>query len=130
IGTPAYMSPEQVLGEELDGRSDLFSFGVVLYELLTGERPFKGSSKASVLNAVLHRPFVPISSLKPGLPAGIEQFIEKTLEKDREFRYQNAADLCTDMKRLRRDLENRRLGSRLRMVKAGWHRSGGNAPHI
>jgi serine/threonine protein kinase len=130
LGTPAYMSPEQVLGEELDGRSDLFSFGVVLYELLTGERPFRGSSTASVLDAVLRRPFVPVPSLKPGLPAGIEQFIEKTLEKDREFRYQNAADLCTDMKRLRRDLENRRPGRCQKVVMAGSQRAGGTEPHI
>ena len=117
------MSPEQVLGERLDGRSDLFSFGVVLYELLTGRRPFQGVTIPTLLDALLRRPFVPIPSLKPGLPAGFEQLIEKTLEKDREFRYQSAADLGADMKRLQRDLDHRRPGSGVPLVMAGSQRT-------
>jgi serine/threonine protein kinase len=79
------MSPEQVLGEQLDGRSDLFSFGAVLYELLTGQRPFQGVTIPSLLDAVLRKPFVPIPLLKPGLPAGFERLIEKKLEKIASF---------------------------------------------
>jgi eukaryotic-like serine/threonine-protein kinase len=125
LGTPAYMSPEQVRGEQLDGRSDLFSFGVLLYELLTGARPFQGVTIPSVLDAVLRRPFVPIPLLKPGLPAGVQQLVEKALEKDREFRYQSAADLCADMKRLQRDLEHARPGRGIRVVMADSQRTGG-----
>lgn len=126
LGTPEYMSPEQVLGEQLDGRSDLFSFGAVLYELLTGQRPFQGVTIPSLLDAVLRKPFVPIPSLKPGLPAGFERLIEKTLEKDRELRYQSAADLCADMKRLQRDLEHGRPGGGLQVAIADSRRTGGS----
>ena len=105
IGTIAYMSPEQVRGEELDARTDLFSFGAVLYEMCTGTLPFPGETSGVIYHAILERP--PISALKfnPGLPAKLEEITNKALEKDRELRYQNAADLRADLKRMRRDTQ-------------------------
>jgi len=106
LGTVAYMSPEQVAGEELDGRSDLFSLGVVLYECTTGHQPFIGTTSAVVLSAILTRaPTAPVL-LKPDLPPRLQDVINNCLEKNRELRYQNAAGLRADLKRLRRDLES------------------------
>ena len=108
IGTIAYMSPEQVRGEELDARTDLFSFGAVLYEMCAGTLPFPGETSGVIYHAILERP--PISPLKfnPGVPAKLEEIINKALEKDRDLRYQNAEDLRADLKRLKRDTESSR----------------------
>jgi len=103
VGTVAYMSPEQARGEELDGRSDLFTLGIVLYEMATGKRPFEGSSNAVTFEAILNRPVPPARELNPKVPERLDEIIHKALEKDRALRYQHASDLLADLKRLERD---------------------------
>ena len=101
LGTPAYMSPEQTRGEDLDPRSDLFSFGCVLYEAATGVRPFRGSSLPEILREVVSGHPPPPSSLRPELPAGWDSILMRTLAKDRDRRYQSAADLFSALEELR-----------------------------
>ena len=104
MGTPNYMSPEQVRGEELDARADLFSFGVVLYQMVTGFVPFRGETPEAITNAILHQAPEPPSHLNPNVPPRLEEIILKALEKDRKFRYQFAAEIRTDLDRLKRSL--------------------------
>jgi tetratricopeptide (TPR) repeat protein len=118
MGTLAYMSPEQVRGEELDARTDLFSFGAVLYEMVTGVAPFRGEASGVIAESILNRTPVSPVRLNPDIPPKLEEVINKALEKDRKLRYQSAADIRTDLQRLKRDSDSGRLAAATEQVPA------------
>jgi eukaryotic-like serine/threonine-protein kinase len=115
-GTPSYMSPEQVRGDDLDSRTDIFSLGLVLYEMATGRQAFGGGTGGAIIEAVLTRPPVPLRSINPDIPPSLEALIDKALHKDREQRYQHAADMLAELQRLKRNIDS---GSLDREVESG-----------
>ena len=123
LGTVTYMSPEQVRGKELDARTDLFSFGAVLYEMCTGTLPFRGDTSGVIFESILNRAPVPPVRLNPDLPVELERIVTKCLEKDRNLRYQHVSDVRTDLQRLKRDTDSARISAvQLPMQQRRWLR--------
>src|SRR5213083_2581825 len=123
VGTVAYMSPEQVAGKELDARTDLFSFGAVLYEMTTGRQAFSGNTSGVIFHSILEKHPPSVSRVNPELPPRLEEVIAKALEKDREVRYQHAADMRADLKRLKRDTSSGTVSAPVVRKAVQWWRA-------
>ncbi len=130
VGTAAYMSPEQVRGEKLDTRTDLFSFGLVLYQMATGRRAFSTENATILPQAILNSNPIPVHDLNPGLPLKLEKIVNKCLEKDRNLRHQNAAELKEDLRRLKSDVAGPSAGEKVDTAPSSQSTDHGNESSV